>query len=77
MVTFGGGLNYPINSSVGVSAQVRTVTFTNFDRGRLDATQSYIRDQRIVDALPPPAATSKNPTNMQFSLVFQYIPGGN
>jgi hypothetical protein len=76
MATFGGGLNYPISTSIGIRAQVKAVTYTNFDRERLDATQSYIRDQRIRDALPAPDATSKNPTNMQFSLVFQYIPGG-
>ena len=77
MATFGGGLNYPINASIGVRAQVRSVTFTNFDRSRLDAGLTYIRDQRIRDALPAADPTSRNPTNMQFSFVFQYIPGGN
>lgn len=76
MATFGGGLNYQLSSTIGVRAQMRAVTFTDFDRNRLDATQSYIRDRRIRDALPAPDATSKTPTNMQFSLVFQYIPGG-
>lgn len=77
MATFGGGLNYAISASIGLRAQVRAVTFTKFDRNRLDATTPYIRDQRIRDALPAPDATTKTPTNMQFSLVFQYIPGGN
>jgi hypothetical protein len=36
----------------------------------------YIQDRRIRDALPPPEPTSKTPTNMQWSLVFHYIPGG-
>jgi len=76
MATFGGGFNYALSSSIGVRAQARTVMFTNFDRNRLDATQKYIQDRRIIDALPAPDATSKNPTNLQFSLVFQYIPGG-
>lgn len=76
MSTFGGGLNYPITASIGLRAQVRAVTFTNFDRSRLDATASYIRDDRIKDALPTPHATTSTPTNMQFSLAFQYVPGG-
>lgn len=76
MATFGGGLNYPISQSIGVRAQMRAVTFTKFDRERLDASTTYVHDQRIKDALPTADATSKTPTNMQFSLVFQYIPGG-
>ncbi len=76
MATFGGGLNYALTSSIGVRAQARAVTFTQFDRQDLDATVGYIQDRRIKDALPPPLATSKTPTNMQYSLVFQYIPGG-
>ena len=76
MATFGGGLNYPISQSIGVRAQLRAVTFTKFDRERLDASTTYVHDQRIKDALPTADATSKTPTNMQFSLVFQYIPGG-
>jgi hypothetical protein len=76
MVTFGGGVNYAVSSSIGFRAQAKLVTYTDFDRAKLDASQPYIRDQRIKDALPAPDATSRNPTNMQYSLVFQYIPGG-
>lgn len=76
LATFGAGFNYPLTSSIGLSAQARAVTFTQYDRSQLDATVGYIQDRRIVDALPPPHATSKTPTNMQFALVFQYIPGG-
>ncbi len=76
MVNFGGGLNYAMSSTIGVRVQVQTMAYTNYDRSRLDATQAYIRDQRIKDALPAPDATSSTPTNMQYSLVFQYIPGG-
>lgn len=76
MSTVGGGLHYPISARIGLRAQLRTVTFTNFDRSRLDATTPYIRDDRIKDALPAPHATTKTPKNMQFSLAFQYVPGG-
>lgn len=76
MVSFGGGLNYALSASIGVRAQVKAVSYTGFDRNRLDATVSYIQDRRIRDAVAAPDATSKNPTNMQYSLVFQYIPGG-
>jgi len=76
LVGYGGGLNYAISSTIGFRAEAKMVTYTNFDRGRLDATQSYIRDQRILDATAKPDATTKTPTNMQYSLVFQYIPGG-
>ena len=76
MVTYGGGFNYAVSSSIGFRAEAKLVTFTNFDRNKLDATQPYIRDQRIKDATAAPDATTKTPTNMQFSLVFQYIPGG-
>ncbi len=76
LATYGGGINYALTSTIGLSAQVRAVTYTNFDRNDLDATVSYIQDRRIRDALPPPLAPSKTPTNMQYSLVFKYIPGG-
>lgn len=76
MATFGGGFNYSLTSSIGVRAQARAVTFTDFHRDRLDATQPYSQDRRIRDALPAADQTSQTPTNMQFSLVFQYIPGG-
>jgi hypothetical protein len=76
MATFGGGFNYPLTSSIGFSAQARALTYTKFDRSELDATVGYIQDRRIRDALPAPNATTKNPTNLQYSLVFQYIPGG-
>ncbi|MBA4070653.1 MAG: hypothetical protein C0497_02295 [Gemmatimonas sp.] len=76
MATFGGGINYPITSSIGLSAQARMATYTQFERSALDATVGYIQDQRIRDALPPPHPASATPTNLQFSLVFQYIPGG-
>jgi hypothetical protein len=76
MATFGGGFNYSITSSIGMSAQARAITYTQFDRNELDPTVGYIQDRRIRDALPPPHATSKTPTNLQYAIVFQYIPGG-
>jgi hypothetical protein len=76
MATFGGGVNYPLTSTIGLSAQARAVTYTNFNRSELDATIGYIQDRRIRDALPAPHPASKTPTNMQYSLVFKYIPGG-
>ncbi len=76
MSTYGGGLHYPITASIGFRAQLRAVTFTNFDRSRLDATTPYFRDERIKDALPTPHATSSTPKNLQFSLAFQFVPGG-
>ena len=77
MATFGGGLNYALTSTIGLRAQARAITYTQFDRSKLDAGVDYIQDRRIRDALPPPTATSKTPTNLQWSLVFHYIPGGN
>jgi hypothetical protein len=77
MAMLGGGFNYAITSSIGLSAQARAVTFTQFDRNDLDPTVGYIQDRRIRDALPPPHATSKTPVNLQYALVFKYIPGGN
>ncbi len=76
MATFGGGINYALTSTIGIRAQARAITYTQFDRSKLDATVGYIQDRRIRDALPPPDATSKTPTNVQWSLVFHYIPGG-
>ncbi|MHB8838848.1 MAG: outer membrane beta-barrel protein [Gemmatimonadaceae bacterium] len=76
LASFGGGFNYALTSSIGLSAQARALTYTNFNRSELDATVGYIQDRRIGDALPPPHPASKTPTNMQYSLVFKYIPGG-
>ncbi len=76
MATFGGGVNYAITSNIGLSAQARVAKYTQFERSALDATVGYIQDRRIRDALPPPHPTSSTPTNLQFSLVFKYIPGG-
>ncbi|MBM3908810.1 MAG: outer membrane beta-barrel protein [Gemmatimonadetes bacterium] len=76
MATVGGGFNYAITSSIGLSAQARAVRFTQFDRSELDPTVGYIQDRRIRDALPAPNPTSKTPTNLQYAIVFQYIPGG-
>ena len=74
-VSYGGGITCPVGSSVAFRAEVTMVTFTGFDRGRLDATQSYVRDVRLGDAAPAPDATSRTPTNRQFSLAMQYFPG--
>ena len=72
MASFGGGLRFPITERTSVRAQLRAVTFTKFDRERLDAGTAYTHDPRFRDALPAADATSPHPTNVQLSIAVQY-----
>lgn len=73
----GGGINWIVSRTLGVRAEVRNSTWTSYDRNRLDPTVSYIRDTRVRDILPPPAAPKTSVQNLRFGLVFSYVPGGS
>lgn len=75
--SLGGGINVVMNRSVGIRAEARNTTWTNYDRGFLDPTVAYTVDNRIRDVLPPPVPAKSTINNVRFALVFSYIPGGN
>jgi hypothetical protein len=56
--------------------QVGGTTYLHFDRSALDATRSLPAEQRIRDAAPPPTMASRTPTNLQYSLMLRFTPGG-
>ncbi len=74
MLMAGAGVNYAVSPSVGLRLEGRNVIFTDYDRDRYDASVAYTLDRRIRDALPAPEPKQSRANNLQFSLVFSYIP---
>lgn len=71
----GGGINWVVSRSIGVRAELRNVTWTSFDRERLDATVRYAQDQRLRDVFPAPVAAKSTVNNLRLAIVFNYVPG--
>ena len=71
----GGGVNWIVSRSIGMRAEVRNVTWTSFDRDRLDATVRYAQDQRLRDVFAAPVEAKSTVNNLRLAIVFSYVPG--
>lgn len=71
----GGGVNYMVSEAVGIRAEVRDVILMDFDRDALDATLSYVRNNRIPNVFPPPPEEKDVIHNLRFALGFSFVPG--
>lgn len=74
MAIAGGGLNIAVSRAVGIRGEVRDLMFLKFDKNDYDPSVKYARDYRIIDALPTPPPSKSRIDNLQFSIVFSYIP---
>jgi len=76
MGSFGIAVDDPLTKTLAVRLQIGGTSYLRFDRNALDATRSLPEAQRIRDAAPAPLAAARAPTNLQYSIVFRFTPGG-
>lgn len=76
MASFGLAVDDPLTRTLSVRVQVGGTTYVQFNRSALDATRSLPEEQRIRDAAPAPAPAPRTPTNLQYSVMLRFTPGG-
>ena len=74
MASFGIAVDDPLSRTLSARLLVGGTTYLQYDRSVLDGTSALPADQRIRDAAPTPAMTSRTPTHLQYSLMFRFTP---
>jgi opacity protein-like surface antigen len=75
----GAGLLYQFSDRAGVALDLRSNTYTSYDRTELDPRDNLLTQARVEGTLfredfPLPPATKSTVTNFSLSIGFQYVP---
>ena len=70
----GAGVGYRLGQRVGVQLDVRDLIFTNYDRTRLNPTESRFANVRFREDFAPPPANKSSVHNLMLSLGFSFVP---
>ena len=70
----GGGLLVRLSPAAGITADVRDLVLTNFDRSRLAPSDARFRGNVFPEAFPPPPAAKDVVHNLMFSVGFTWTP---
>jgi hypothetical protein len=75
----GAGVLYQFSDRAGLAIDVRSNTFTDYDRTKLDPRDNLLTQARVENTLyreffPVPPTNKSAVTNFTFSIGFQYVP---
>ena len=75
-MVLGGGVNVGLGRRSGLTVDLRDLIYTNYNRNRLNPTNSAaLVNNRFVEDVPPPPAAKKTLHNIVFSVGFSFTPG--